>query len=368
MFFTFASAELNLVVTASIDDKTTDVFIQTNEEADLGFDVYDLEYPPFPVSSHKFFSLLEGEKELIMDSWKSENRYLQLVYSRDKAEFGALNLEFNGDISPTFKVVLYDFGEDSEYKERVGASLITGDIVYEINSSEKKRYFGLDIDYLYCGDSICSDDEDCSICSVDCSGCEGIGKKDPYYILSAAEAIKGKSFEFDLSEGYKFKLNDEIHSVKMISIVNSVVKVSVASDPFIVELNSGEEKEVDVDMDGVNDIMLKGDILSSDTVNMHFKGLGGGFDDVLEEEEGDDTPRASIFDKNYRKSKPLWLRIVISSVLFIIGIGMLIFSVILLRKVMKAREIKPVVYPQGNMPVQEGAVSSSNNVNVGSTV
>jgi len=331
-FCCLSSAELNLVVTATLDGKVTDVFVQTNEEALTGYDVYDLEYPPFPVSSPRIYSIIEGNRELIMDSWKSENRELKLVYSRDEEDIKDLQLEFNGDVSGTFKVILHDYGRDSSYNKEVGASLLTGNSIYNVETSETKRYFLLEVDYLYCGDGICSDDENCSVCSVDCLGCETVAIADPYHFLTVSEIEAGISDDFTFDEGYKFNFKNEIHFVKIISITNESVKLLVASNPIELNIKWGEEMGVDIDSDLVSDFTLKPTLIGNNIVNLYFKGDDfSNFDEISNEEKKIVPTKISIFDKVYGKDKPIWLRIVVSVGLLIIGLVLLIFSLYLLR-------------------------------------
>ena len=340
-FSTFVVAELNLVVTADLDNVTTDVFIQTNERAVSGFDIYDLDYPPFPMSSPKLFSVIYegGSRELIMDSWKGENRNLQLVYSRDEEDLGVLNLKFNGDISSAFKVVLHDYGKDSGYENEVGGSLITGGAVYSIDSSEKKRYFLLDVDYLYCGDSICSEEENCSTCSVDCSGCKNEGLLDPYHFLSVLEVGEGCVYNFSFDEGYKFNFKDEVHSVKIVSIKKDSVKLLVASVPMNLDFKWGEERGVDIDSDSVIDFVLRPSLVGVGVVNLYFKGVDiNNFGEVSIDDKIVVQGRISVFDRVYSDSSPIWLKILVSVGFLFVGFGLLFIVFFIWIKKIRSRD------------------------------
>ncbi len=68
---------------------------------------------------------------------------------------------------------------------------------------------------------------------------------------------EGTSFSLEEDQEIKFKLNEEEHIVKVNSVDEQSVSLTIQSDPIQVDIKIGEEKKFDLDNDGYFDIVVK---------------------------------------------------------------------------------------------------------------
>ena len=128
-----ASAELNLRVTGSINNFSSDVRLKTNSDADLGFDGYDMPTRSPPSSYSEFYSSITGYS-LAIDSWPSSSRTLNLVYSMSPAQTGALTFSWSaGVIGDSYTATFRDYGDDSGYSSQVGSANMKDQSTYSRN-------------------------------------------------------------------------------------------------------------------------------------------------------------------------------------------------------------------------------------------
>ncbi len=259
----FSSAELSLVITGTINGESSDFYLRTNEYASVGYDGYDLKSPPFPESEPTLYSVIESNA-LIIDNWPSEDREVYLAINIPTNHTGSLELSF-GDVDDNFEINLYDCRYDVDCDSPVYDDLITGDSVYQVFNDADKRYFKLEIDHFSCGDSVCSDSESCSSCSVDCGECSSDGpsggsssssssSNSGFQELSKDEFKVGYKATLGVNRGFTFPVGSETHSLKVNSISLGMVNITISSDPITLLMLKGTSQLVDVDADGSRDL------------------------------------------------------------------------------------------------------------------
>lgn len=169
---------------------------------------------------------------------------------------------------------------------------------------------------LYCGDGVCNNGETCSSCSGDCGVCStpsggggggggggGVSSNESSKELNltksqnnisenekssnvelenefpASNEVKEKVYSTKLAdkEVFIFKIGKENktedHKVRISEIKNDSVVLLIFSEPVQIELKIGEEKEVDINSDGRNDIAIKLNGVSSGIVDLEIREL-----------------------------------------------------------------------------------------------
>ena len=76
-------------------------------------------------------------------------------------------------------------------------------------------------------------------------------------VIKQEEIAAGKDFDLNKGKSIKFDLNDEEHLITADSIKNNSVTISVQSEKKIIVLIIGEEKTIDINGDGKEDILVK---------------------------------------------------------------------------------------------------------------
>tara|TARA_Y100000034_G_scaffold133771_1_gene200247 strand:+ start:198 stop:1925 length:1728 start_codon:yes stop_codon:yes gene_type:complete len=75
--------------------------------------------------------------------------------------------------------------------------------------------------------------------------------------ISEEDFSQGTNFELKESKEVKFNLDEEVHTIKVDSVSDNSVSLTIQSNPIKVDLNIGEEKKFDLDNDGFYDIKIK---------------------------------------------------------------------------------------------------------------
>jgi hypothetical protein len=73
-----------------------------------------------------------------------------------------------------------------------------------------------------------------------------------------------------LGENISLKINHVYHIIKVLELKNNYVTLGIYSDPMTVKLNAGETKEIDVDGDGVIDLIIYLDGVSNGKAYLTF--------------------------------------------------------------------------------------------------
>lgn len=145
-FCSFASAELELKISADIDGNfSTDFITLTDSFASSGYDGFDFVASTIPGSHALFYSNVEMRK-LSVDVWNSSvgERVINLSYRSYPLTSGILNLSWDL-IGEGYNAYLVDYGEDSNYKNAMsGAIDLNSNLSYNVPSSGA-RYFRLTI-------------------------------------------------------------------------------------------------------------------------------------------------------------------------------------------------------------------------------
>lgn len=90
-----AVSGVNMKITGTIGNYTSDVWLKTDSNAGTGFDAYDLEIRGLPSGSYsQFYSSITG-KSLAIDSWNPTSRTLSLVYDVPSGQTGNVVFSWN---------------------------------------------------------------------------------------------------------------------------------------------------------------------------------------------------------------------------------------------------------------------------------
>ena len=154
LLLSFASAELNLKITANLNGMSADFNAVTEPFADNGFDGSDvpLIFPPSNyISLYSNITLQNGVSKLVLDAWNqsSNPRVLTLTLETSAIQSGQLDLTWTG--ANNYSIVLNDYAGDSLRRVPItgGSTTLstTGSGTYSITgfSSDAggKRYFSL---------------------------------------------------------------------------------------------------------------------------------------------------------------------------------------------------------------------------------
>jgi len=135
--------------------------------------------------------------------------------------------------------------------------------------------------------------------------------------------VDNKIFIGELKYGYlgRFEVGNENHRIYLRGIdrENGVANFDVYSEKQSVEVRVGEEKEIDLDGDGVNDVLLKLDSIDEDRVAVDLE--LGEIEKVVAEEEfitGNVVKGEVAEEVEAEEESLLWLRIL--TILIIVGI------------------------------------------------
>jgi hypothetical protein len=75
--------------------------------------------------------------------------------------------------------------------------------------------------------------------------------------ISEEEFSQGTSVNLKENKEVKFNLDDEVHTIKVDSVTDNSVSLTIQSNPIKVDMKIGEEKKFDLDNDGFYDIKIK---------------------------------------------------------------------------------------------------------------
>ena len=75
--------------------------------------------------------------------------------------------------------------------------------------------------------------------------------------ISEEEFSRGTNFDLKENKEVKFNLDEEIHTIKVDSVSDNSVSLTIQSNPIKVDISIGEEKKFDLDNDGYYDIKIK---------------------------------------------------------------------------------------------------------------
>ncbi|MBU4087000.1 MAG: hypothetical protein KKB21_05490, partial [Nanoarchaeota archaeon] len=167
--------DLNLKITGTINNLTSDVYLKTSSDASISIDGYDFGVRNLPATYSQFYTTSSGE-DLFIDAWNwSSSRTVNLTFSSDSSQTGTLTFSWvllAGNYSGNF---IY-YGDDSSYTDVVSTTdMRAADSASADVSSGTTFYAQVSLtDYvapLTCGDGTCNNGETCSTCAADCGSC-----------------------------------------------------------------------------------------------------------------------------------------------------------------------------------------------------
>lgn len=102
---------------------------------------------------------------------------------------------------------------------------------------------------------------------------------------------------FTLRKGYFFNfiLNKDTHKIKLndIDYENKEIEVTIESDPVTLKLKEGEKKTVDIDGDGIDDIMLWANTVTTSSARITIKQFEGKTQEIVEDTMTDTTEKTT---------------------------------------------------------------------------
>ena len=151
------SAELDLKINAKLNGFDTDLYLQSDPTASLGFDYLDFQQQNFPNGNYSFLSSDIGTKNLTMDAWPLSSRTFHLVYKVNPTTSGTLNLSWStGVFGSSIDAILRDYAADGAYSSSIASVNMKTSGFYSVFTSDSARYFSVDLTYYYSGDGVCS--------------------------------------------------------------------------------------------------------------------------------------------------------------------------------------------------------------------
>ncbi len=143
---TLASAELDMTVTAEVNDYAADARLKTNPNAEEGLDGYDMIAPSSPSNFAKLYSTVEST-ELSIDTWGSGARTLNLVYEVNPNQEGDLNFEWTS-VTDGYNANFIYYGVDENYESAVDTVVMDDESSYTapITGASTKRYIQIAVE------------------------------------------------------------------------------------------------------------------------------------------------------------------------------------------------------------------------------
>ncbi|MCH7850118.1 MAG: carboxypeptidase regulatory-like domain-containing protein [Nanoarchaeota archaeon] len=108
-----------------------------------------------------------------------------------------------------------------------------------------------------CGDNVCSNEESCSSCSLDCGACGG----------GIAELTNMTRI---LRQGFKimFMIEGEVYYLELVELTNTTAVIIISSEPQQATLKIGERKGFEVTGDEYYDVLVKLNNIEDDRANL----------------------------------------------------------------------------------------------------
>jgi hypothetical protein len=113
----FSSADLNLKLSGTVNNLSSDVYLKTNSLSTQEFDGFDMLAPDSPSEYSRFYSTISGGRILSIDSWAGENRTFNLTYdisnNISNVQTGNLELSWISLVGEGYDANLTFHGNDS---------------------------------------------------------------------------------------------------------------------------------------------------------------------------------------------------------------------------------------------------------------
>lgn len=111
---------LNLKITGTVNNITSDVYLKTNPSATDVIDSYDMYANDLPSGNYSQFYSSVNSQKLSIDSWASNPRTIYLVYSLSAAQNGTLDFSWNA-LTGSYDATFTYYGTDNSYATSVGS-------------------------------------------------------------------------------------------------------------------------------------------------------------------------------------------------------------------------------------------------------
>ena len=239
------AAEFDVTLTATIAGKSSDLYIQTNTNAQATYDGYDFEVPTAPSNYTQLYTSVSG-KSLSVDTWSATNlpRTINLTFGSSPSVSGNLNLSWNTPGSE-YVVTLNDYGTDNTRSTSVTSFDLTSRSSYNVSTSGT-RYFAI---------SVSTPASPAAPSAAKSSG--GAGGAAVPIELQPRELIVPITNVLEPDDKISFIFERITHTVTILNMTKEQVEIIVQSEPQKVTLSLGEERQFDVNNDGKTDIAIK---------------------------------------------------------------------------------------------------------------
>lgn len=92
--------------------------------------------------------------------------------------------------------------------------------------------------------------------------------------ISEEELFQGVNLELKEGEEIRFIFYNEVHTIKISSIQGDSVSLIIQSDPIQIDMKIGEERKIDIDDDGIYDILIKLNLRGDGGLNLFILRIG----------------------------------------------------------------------------------------------
>jgi len=118
------SAALNLKITGTINNYSSDVRLKISSSSTSSLDAYDM-YAKASPSEYSLFSSSISGNSISIDSWNTNPRILNLTYQMNPAQTGTLTFSWDtASIDSSLYVATFRyFGDDSDYTTQIGSDV-----------------------------------------------------------------------------------------------------------------------------------------------------------------------------------------------------------------------------------------------------
>jgi len=94
--------------------------------------------------------------------------------------------------------------------------------------------------------------------------------------ISEEEFSQGTNFGLKENKEVKFNLDKEVHTIKIDSVNDNSVSLTIQSNPIQVDIKIGEEKKFDLNNDGFYDLLIKLNAIENGVPELHIKKIHEG--------------------------------------------------------------------------------------------
>lgn len=112
---------LNLKITGTVNNITSDVYLKINPSSTSVVDPYDMFAKDLPSGNYSQFYSNVSSNKLSIDSWATNPRTVSLVYTLSAAQTGSMSFSWVA-LTGTYDATFVDYGDDSTYSTVAGSA------------------------------------------------------------------------------------------------------------------------------------------------------------------------------------------------------------------------------------------------------